>query len=314
MGKIAIIGSGLIGRSWSMIFAAAGHDVVIYDIEESQLESAKVDIAQELNALEKAGHLRGSLTAEDQIKKISFSRSLEDCVKGAAYVQECVPEKLELKKNVFRDLDKFADDKIILASSSSAIPASKFSEELAHRSRVLVAHPVNPPYHMPLVELVPAPWTDPEAVAAARKLLAEAGQSPVTLKKEIPGFVQPRIQYAVIQECLRLAQDGVMSVEDIDKVLTDGLARRYSFMGMFETIHLNADGVESYFDRYSHMIHTVAKDEGPPVDPTDKDKMQDIFKQMNEILPIDDIPERRKWRDERIAALSELKRNMDSSD
>lgn len=297
-----------------MIFAAAEHDVVIFDIEQTQLQAAESYITQELKTLEKAGHLRGSLTADEQLQKIRFSKSLEECVKGAEYVQECVPEVLELKKQVFANLDKLADDKMILASSSSAIPASKFSEEMKNRSRVLVAHPVNPPYHMPLVELVPAPWTDPAAVASARKLLADAGQSPVTLKKEVAGFVQPRIQYAVIQECLRLAQDGVMSVEDIDKVLTDGLARRYSFMGMFETIHLNADGVESYFDRYSHMIHTVASDEGPPADPTDKEKMQDIFKQMNEILPIDEIPERRKWRDERIAALSELKRKMDASE
>lgn len=157
-------------------------------------------------------------------------------------LQECVFEQIDLKKDVFKQLDEIASNDVVLASSTSCFLPSLFSEGLKHKSQVVVAHPVNPPYYVPAVEIVPAPWTDPKVVERTRAIMIEIGQKPVTLKKEVPGFSLNRIQYAILDECWRQIADGVISVEDVDTVMSDGLGMRYAFMGPWETAHLNAKG------------------------------------------------------------------------
>lgn len=112
---------------------------------------------------------------------------------------------------------------------------------------MIVSHPVNPPYYVPLVELVPAPWTKPEIVKTTRSLMEEIGQEPVSLTKEVEGFALNRIQYAILNETWRLVQDGILDVKDIDKVMSCGLGPRYAFMGPLETAHLNAEGKTNSF-------------------------------------------------------------------
>lgn len=307
--KIAIVGSGLIGRSWAMIFASAGHTVTLYDIEPRQVDAALEDIKKQLQELFKNGQLRGSLSVEEQVALISGSNHLAQALTGAQHVQECVPEKLDLKENVFRNIQKFVDDKAVIASSTSCIPASRFTENIARRNQCIVAHPVNPPYHVPLVELVPSPWTDQDVVDRTKALLEEVGQIPVILKNELPGFVLNRIQYAIINECYKLVAGGVMSVEDVDKVMWAGLGMRYAFIGPFETMHLNAEGMSNYLDRYGPTIRTVSNTFGP--NPTFIGPgAEKIAKQMNEMIPLDQLEERRRLRDSKVAALSKLKKDM----
>jgi 3-hydroxyacyl-CoA dehydrogenase len=141
---------------------------------------------------------------------------LADALEGAVLVQENVRESLDAKKAIFAELDNLAAPKTILASSTSWIPASSFSVELTGRVRILVAHPVNPPYLVPLVELAPAPWTTSDVVERACDLYTRAGQTPVLLKKEITGFLLNRIQGAVLNEALNLYDGGYASMEDID--------------------------------------------------------------------------------------------------
>jgi L-gulonate 3-dehydrogenase len=307
--KVGIIGSGLIGRSWAMLFAAAGYRVSLYDSEVGAVGKAKSLILEQLDSLHQQKLLRGSLAVSQQHSLISEAHSLEDCVLNSVYVQECVPENLELKQKIFSAIDEVVDDEeVVLASSSSCIPPSKFSENLKHRSQIIVAHPVNPPYFVPLVEIVPAPWTSEAIKQKARKMMEIIGQSAITLKKEIAGFALNRIQYAVINECWRLVEDDLLSVEDVDRVMKDGLGPRYAFMGPFETIHLNAEGVGNYCLRYGETIWNVSQTFGPtPRLAPDDQITKRIEDELAEKIPLDQLEHRRQWRDDRLAELVKLK-------
>lgn len=309
--KVGIVGSGLIGRSWAMLFAAGGYNVMLYDIEEKQVKGALDDILVQLKDLEKNELMKGTLSVDEQYKLISGTNSLAECVSGTKYVQECVPENFDLKKKVFSAIDKVADDKSILASSTSSMPISKFTSELKHKAQCIVAHPCNPPFFCPLVELSPSPFTIPDLTVTAMSLMKEIGLSPVLLKKEIDGFALNRMQYALLNECWRLIEDDVISAEDLDTIMKDGLGMRYAFMGPMETIHLNAEGIVSYCDRYGEMIYGISQQFGP-TPKLEGESAKRMEEQMVKTIPLDQLVQRRKWRDTRVAELAKLKKRLDA--
>jgi len=180
-------------------------------------------------------------------------------------VQENLPEQVEIKREVFRTLDMLAPTAAVLASSTSAIPASQFTEMLAGRARCLVAHPVNPPHLVPVVELCGAPWTSAAAIERARSVMAEVGQVPVVVRRELDGFILNRLQGALLSEAMRLVGEGYVSPEDLDKTVAHGLGLRWSFMGPFATIELNAPGgVADYCARYGGFYRKLAADPPAP--------------------------------------------------
>ncbi|ESO93302.1 hypothetical protein LOTGIDRAFT_189928 [Lottia gigantea] len=308
-GKIAIIGSGLIGQSWAAIFVGAGYNVTVYDIDDKQIEKALANMTKSLKSYETQGCLRGNLSAEEQSKLITGSHDIKACMENAIYVQECVPESIEMKKSVFGELDKYCTKDMVIASSSSCINSSQFTENLNHKTNMLIAHPVNPPYFLPLVEIIPAPWTATEITNRTRQLMEEIGQAPITLKKEVPGFALNRIQYAVINECWSLYKNGVLSAEDIDKVMYEGLGRRYAFIGPLETMHLNADGIKDYCKKYAEGMQKVSSTFTPPPIEYDAATADNIQEELTNIVPADQTQTRKEWRDERLAQLDKLKRN-----
>lgn len=174
---------------------------------------------------------------------------------------------------------------------------------------MIVSHPVNPPYYVPLVEIVPAPWTLTAVAEQTRDLMLEIGQKPVLLQREIEGFALNRLQYAVMNEAWRMVTDGVLNVRDMDSVMSDGLGMRYAFLGALETAHLNADGMAQYCERYANGIHAVSSTMGE-VPLMKGATAEQIAAQLNEMTPLDRLAERRAWRDACLTRLSLLKREM----
>ncbi len=305
--KIAVIGAGLIGRAWAIVFARAGCSVAIYDAVPEALSACTKLLHDNISDLARHGLI--TETPEVVLARIKPVSTLAEALKGAALVQENVKETVEVKRQIFAEMDKLAAPDTILTSSTSWIPTSEFSEHLPGRHRILVAHPVNPPYLVPLVELAPAPWTSEETVKRAHDIYTRAGQSPVLLKKEITGFLLNRIQGAVLNEALNLYENGYASSEDLDKVLKDGLGLRWSFMGPFETIDLNApEGVIDYAKRYGHTYRDVAKTQLP--NEWDAATLKQIEDERRTVLKADQLEERSRWRDNRLMGLVAHKRKQ----
>ena len=248
--KIAVVGAGLIGRSWAISFARASHEVALWDPDPAAAGLALEAIAARLPELTAHGLLEEPEAIV--LARIGAAATLEAALESAAYVQENAPERLDAKIELFARLDALAAPDAILASSTSALLPSAFTEGLKGRARAVVAHPINPPYLIPAVEIVPAPWTDPAVVLRTAALMREAGHTPIVMKREIDGFVVNRLQGALLDEAFRLVEQGIASPNDVDAAICDGLALRWSFMGPFETIDLNApQGVRDYVERYA---------------------------------------------------------------
>jgi len=307
MAIIAVVGAGLVGRAWAIAFARGGHEVRIYDEVRGAAEEASQFGASALSALAEEDLLDGQTTA-DVSRRLKVVDSLAAALAGADHVQENTPEDLETKKRVFKQLDEAASPDAVLASSTSALLPSRFTEALAGRKRCLVVHPINPPYLIPAVEIVPAPWTDPAIVERTRALMSAAGQSPIVMKREIDGFVMNRLQGALLEEAFRLVADGYASVEDVDIGLREGLALRWSFMGPFETIDLNAPaGVRDYVVRYQQIYERLFPSMQRRVDWTG-DVIETVERDRRAKLPEADLQQRQMWRDRRLMALAAHKR------
>ncbi len=307
MEKVAIIGTGLIGRAWAIVFARAGHTVKLYDSTPGATEKAIGLIRQGLKELRQFGLIKESHATV--MKRVSGAATLAEAVRDADYVQENTSEQLDVKRDVYRQLDAAAPAHCILASSTSTIQTSRFSEGLKGKHRCIVVHPVNPPHVVPIVEISPAPWTSPEVIARTRALQDKVGQVAITVKKEVEGFILNRLQAALLLESWRLVKEDYVSVEDLDKCIKDGLGLRWSFMGPFETIDLNAPGgVSDYARRYGPVLHGMMKD--VKQEPWDDKLVARIEADRRKIMPQDQHAKREAWRDRRLMALIAHKREI----
>ena len=300
--RVAIIGMGLVGRSWAVDFARAGARVALWDAMDGVVETSLSQIRQLVSDMDGAGLLNE--TPEAILSRINPCSTLSEALSGADYIQENTPERIEIKCDVLAAIEANAQPDAVIASSSSGLLPSAMFENIASARRCLVAHPLNPPHLIPAVELVPGPATDAASLHTARMILEEAGHVVLTLRREIAGFVMNRLQGAVLDEAFRLVEQGIVGPEDVDIALRDGLAIRWSVVGPFETIDLNAPGgVSDYIDRYGPMYDDLAIGSEGRADW--QGTVRDVVTADRRArLAVDQIPARTEWRDARLAEIA----------
>jgi L-gulonate 3-dehydrogenase len=298
---VTVIGAGLVGAGWAIVFARAGLDVRVYDANRSATDSALSLIPDQLKELSSFGLVDHP---EEVAAHVTPAYSLAEAVDGAAYAQESVLELVDVKRRLMQDLEQAASPDLVIGSSSSGIPASAFTHGLKIASRVLIVHPVNPPYLVPVVELVPSPETSPATIDFVESLMHALKRSVVHVRKEVQGFVLNRLQAALLREAWALVEDGVASCEDIDRTVRDGLGWRWSFMGPFETIDLNAaGGIADYAVRLGPLMHEIARSRNHE-EPWSQELIHKVETERRQLLSQDALPVRRAWRDRLLMALA----------
>ncbi len=308
--SVSIIGTGLIGQAWAVVFARAGCPTTLWDGNTQAAQQAVTLIRKQMETL---ARYRLVDDVEAAMANIQVAETLEAAVSTADYVQENLPEILEIKLDIFGKMDAAAAPQAILASSTSGIPASAFTEALPGRQRCLVAHPVNPPSLIPVVELSGAEWTSAQTLARTRDIMNAVRQKPVTVRKEINGFILNRLQGALLREAFRLVEQGFVSVEDLDTTVSDGLGLRWSFMGPFETIDLNApEGIGDYAQRYGPLYQELSKTQ-VDTNAWSAPLIDSITAARRAELPATELADRRAWRDQRLMALAAHKLQAERS-
>lgn len=302
---VAIAGAGSIGVAFALVFAQAGHPVRVWDAFPEVFERAREELATRLAMLAEFKLL--SETVEAIARRVTFCVELAEAVSGVSLVQECAPEELHLKRALFEAVLLSAPSSAVLASSSSAIVSSAIAGDNAKLARrLLVAHPGNPPYLLPVIELVPSPSTEPEILLRATELYLSAGLKPVHVRREVEGFLFNRLQGAILREAYALVRDGVASVDDIDEVVRSGLGRRWSVIGPFETVDLNTrGGLESHATKMGPAYERMGAERGQH-DPWTPDLVARAVSERRAILPLDGWEARVRWRDEQLMRLKPL--------
>jgi len=299
-GRIGIVGCGIIGSSWAAIFLAAGWDVLAFD------PAVSADgVTQRIDAHFQPGGLSGTHKG-----CLTVAAALDEFGGGLDHVQESIVENLEAKRELFARLDAICPRSTVLATSSSALSASKIASDLAGRSRVIVAHPATPPHAMPAVEVVSAPFTSEDVFRRTWDLLNAVGQVPVHVLREVEGFAMNRMQAALLFAMLEMIADEIVTPEGADVLIRESFGMRWSILGPFEGVHLNAPGgIRDYFTRYRSMFAALCT-EGQSIDALlgreNLDRLEDYALRS---VAIDKIAQRRAWRDSRLIAMRQWKKD-----
>lgn len=311
--RVGIVGGGSIGVAFAIVFARAGWRVRLFDPDAQRRAAVPGEIAQRLDDLRRFALIDES--AAQIAARVEIADTLEAAVNDADLVQECAPEHVDIKRELFVQLDKFSPPQAIIASASSFLAASEFvNQSLPGHARCLTAHPGNPPYLVPVVEIVPAPFTSAAATTRAIALYGEAGLMPVRVKKEVAGFIFNRLQGAVLREAYCLVRDGVASVDDIDTVMREGLAPRWSVIGPFETVDLNTrGGIASHAQKMGPSYERMGAERGQH-DPWTPELVAQVEAARRAALPLEQWDARVAWRDRQLMQLARHRRSTARTD
>ena len=251
--RAAVVGAGLMGHGIAQVLAVAGVEVTVYDPNAAVLEAVRGRIAENLQALGQD---------PDAVRRVTLAGTLTEAVAGAEWVFEAAPEKLQLKQELFRRLDDAAPTEVVLATNTSVMSVAEIAAKARGRRRIIGTHWWNPPFLIPLVEVVQAPETDPEAVARTLAFLTALGKTPVHVKRDVPGFVGNRLQHALWREAFKLVDEGVCDPATVDTVVKSGFGLRLPILGPME----NADliGLDLTLDIHQYVLPRL----DPPSEPS----------------------------------------------
>lgn len=295
--KITILGAGSIGLSFAAVFADSGAQVRLVDPDFQRRESAEAELVAHQAAIEAAGLARGGAGAINVVDQAGKS------IADADLILECGPEDVTAKQAIFADILAHVSREAVVATASSAITISQIVPEPERQRRCLVAHPVNPPSVLRIIELVPAPGTDPDATKTASDVFRAVGFEAVQLGHEIEGFVLNRLQSAVLREAYRLVDEGVTDAAGVDTVMRMGLGPRWALSGPFETAELNTPGgIKAHAARMGPAYKRIGEDRGETVD-WNSDLVAKVDAQRRSVLPAGALPKRVAWRSSAVARL-----------
>lgn len=257
----AVLGAGVIGASWTALFAAAGMDVRVFDIAETAEDDVTAYVDRAWPTLTELG-----LAQEGRKGTITFHGSAAEAVKGAQFVQENVPERLEIKHALFGEIEPHLSATAIVSSSASGLMVSEMQAGWQNPARFILGHPFNPPHLIPLVELLANEKTDDDVLAIAEAFYSAVGKVTIRVQREVPGHVANRLQAALWREAIHLVESGVASVEDVDRAVWAGPGLRWAAMGPHMLFHLGAGegGLEEFCTRYTASFHRWWADLGEP--------------------------------------------------
>jgi carnitine 3-dehydrogenase len=290
---VSIIGTGVIGAGWAARFIASGHHVQAYDPSPRSLKKLKTDVKKALISLSKIG-----LHKNASIKNLTYHNNLKDALKDTSFVQENAPEKEKLKTSLLKEIDQLLDKKILIASSSSGLLPTKIQSKCKFPNRVLIGHPFNPVYLLPLVEIVKGKKTSQQSALKLKKIYESIGMKPLMVRKEIEGYISDRLQEALWRESLHLIKDGIASTEEIDDAIVYGPGLRWAFMGVCLTFHLagGEEGMKHMLEQFGPALKLPwTKLKAPELNKKLKDRMISGTKKQAGKFSIDDLEKQRDF-------------------
>jgi len=306
--KVVCVGAGLIGHSWATLFAWKGYRVVLQDINETALEYALAKIRRNLNFLAEKGLLKDE-KPEDIFQKIEVTTNLDEAVEKADYIQESVPERYSIKKEIFRRIDSSTQPQTIIASSTSTLKMTRIQEVTEHPKRRIIAHPWNPPHLMPLVEIIPGKRTSLETVEATRSFMTTLGKVVVLQKKETAGSMGNRLAAALWREAISLVDEGIADLEDVDKAVSAGPGLRWAIIGPHLSYHLGGGkgGIEHFLDHLGPAMESRWKSlaKWTTLPPSAKKKIIEGIKN-HSVIKEKSTEELIRWRDNKLVELLKI--------
>ncbi len=257
--EVAVAGAGLIGISWAALFLANGLKVRVYDPRPDLEKAVREGVANAAPALRELGY-----SMEGFEQRLRIEADLEAATRDADLVQESGPEQIDFKREFFARMEQFVKPDALMFSSTSSLRATQVAREMKRPERMMVGHPFNPPHVMPLVEIVPGEKTAPEAVQEALAFYRALGKAPVVLHREINGFVGNRLQAAALRESIYLVKQGVVSVEELDTLVTNSLGLRWAAVGPFKGFHLGGGpgGIKHFLTHLGPMFQGLFEELG----------------------------------------------------
>lgn len=288
---VSIVGTGVIGAGWAARFLANGYIVKAYDPKKQSLNQLKINVKIAFKSLKKIG-----LNKKASLSNLKIYTELSKALEETTFVQENAPENEKIKKDILQKVDLLVNKNVIIASSSSGLLPSKIQLKCLHPERVLIGHPFNPVYLLPLVEVVGGKKTKPKFLKLAKTFYENVGMKPLMVKKEIEGYVSDRLQEALWRESLHIIKDGIATTQEIDDAIVYGPGLRWSFMGVCLTFHLAGGemGMKHMLEQFGPALKLPwTKLKAPSLTPKLKKLMITGTKKQADKFSIKDLEEQR---------------------